>query len=74
MWIEVLIRQLSIAERGEIRPDAARRPDVVAGHQVTAGARPLVPVEEEPRPFWASPVTRAGMIAARHGGSGRWSS
>ena len=48
---DVLIPQVPVAIRREIRPDAARRPDVLTLDQVTARARPQVPVEEEPSPL-----------------------
>ena len=48
---DVLIPQVPVAIRREIRPDAARRPDVLALDEVTARTRPQIPVEEEPSPL-----------------------
>ncbi len=48
LLIEVRVGKPAVAERGEIGAHAARRPHVVARHQVTTRARPFRAREEEP--------------------------
>ena len=46
LLVQIGVGQTAIAERGEIGADAAGGPDVVARHEVAAGAGRLLPVEE----------------------------
>src|SRR3989475_3694476 len=45
--IEILIRQLAVADGGLVGTDTAGRPYFVARNQMAPGARPLVPAEKE---------------------------
>ena len=74
LLVEIRVGQLSVADGGQIGADVARRPHVVTGNQVTAGARPLLAIQEQrpallgipddARTAW-SPATRSARAAGR---------